>query len=95
MKRFTEEQIRYFRDMIQCRLPNCIVAYVINDEISRSMQILFRFPDGHDVTYVYALQDDTELTENLAIHCIRCMLDTSLTNLNNQLKLLQNIGDSL
>ena len=95
MKRFTEEQVQSFKAMVQRKLPNYIIADVSDNDTSGYMKISLQFPDGSKVSYVYQLQDDTELTEELAGHCIRCALDISMTNLNNHLKLLQNLRNSL
>lgn len=95
MKRFTEEQIQCFKEMVQHKLPNYILADVTDNDTSGYMKISLQFPDGSKVAYVYQLQDDTQLTEELAGHCIRCALDISMTNLNSHLKLLQNLRNSL
>ena len=95
MKRFTEEQVQRFKEMVQRKLPNYIIADVSDNDTSGYMKTCIQFPDGSKVSYVYQLQDDTELTEELASHCIRCALDISMTNLNNHLKLLQDLRNSL
>lgn len=95
MKRFTDDQIHGFKEMVQRKLPNYILADVTDNDTSGYMKTSLQFPDKSKVSYVYQLQDDTELTEELAGHCIRCALDISMTNLNNHLKLLQNLRNSL
>lgn len=95
MERFTHNQIHEFKELVQSKLPNYIIADVNDNNTSGYMKTSLQFPDGSKVSYVYQLQDDTELTEELAMHCIRCALDISMTNLNNHLKLLQNLRNIL
>lgn len=95
VKRFTEKQIHRFKEMVQRKLPNYILSDVTVNDTSGYMKTSLQFPDGSKVSYVYQLQDDTQLTEELAGHCIRCALDISMTNINSHLKLLQNLINSL
>lgn len=95
VKRFTEKQMHRFKAMVQYKLPNYILVDVTVNDTSGYMKTSLQFPDGSKVSYVYQLQDDTQLTEELAGHCIRCALDISMTNINSHLKLLQNLRNSL
>ena len=95
VKRFTEEQIQRFKEMVQHKLPNYILADVTDNDTSGYMKISLQFPDGSKVSYAYQLQDDTELTEELAGHGIRCAIDIAMTNLNNHLKLLEKVKNSV
>lgn len=87
VKRFTNEQIQRFKEMVQGKLPGYIVADVSDNDTSGYMKVSLQFPDRSKVSYVYQLQNDTEL----AMHCIRCAIDIAITNLNNHLKLLEKV----
>ena len=95
VKRFTEKQMHRFKERVQRKLPNYILSDVTVNDTSGYMKTSLQFPDWSKVSYVYQLQDDTQLTEELAGHCIRCALDISMTNINSHLKLLQNLRNSL
>lgn len=95
MKRFSQNQIDNFKTILQSKLPNYILADVSDNETSGYLKTIIQFPDGSKVSYVYQLQDDSVLDEHLAIHCIRCAIDIAMTNLNNHLKLLEKVKNSV